>query len=1236
MSHWLRLCRRRSPSVFFALLISLAFIASAPARAQEPSETVSTSTIQGAVFDDDGAPVEGARISYTSQSGDTRGSTRSNKDGSYTTEVLAPGPYSVRADARDMLPAETTVTLSPGTPSKANFHLEWINPGPVRLESHYPGDAVDTEPINGRNYLTPGEFFPAVQPVDGALYGPAKNGVQSLSIGSNLGRTTHYDFDEIEEMDETNGAATMNLPAEGVREVTVSRVTPEFFQSLNAAGSVRVSTRSGAEYWHGDLFGILRDQSLGLAGFPDNSDYSRQQLGFGVGGAVIKDKAFLFLGGERFKQDGLLPANIAYPAPNGTALRDASLRENLLLARFDYNLGENTKLFLRLDYDNLNQIGPPNSLSMFRNQVDVPAVAFGLDWNRGNVSRSARVGFQKMVNSINPYLAASVVDPLAPFHIQLGSFSLGPSTAGPRQTLQRDLFGRYDSSTAFRVRHHLRYGGAVHRIWQGDYINPAIFGPSITSSNGLDTIGSIDGNPLLSGGATNPLNYPVGTFTIYNGLGNFSSQSAFNRSTGGHFDTRLEGYAGDSINVIPNLNLSFGLNYIYDTGRTDSDLAPIPCSAIDTTVVSSAPCTGASLILNQYGFFAPFSKGIYQPLGNRVNNPHNNLSPQVGLAWDPGHSGRTVIRASTGIFYDNFLLQNTYQDRINRLSTGQFNRSLTFCPTGSTLFPSGSVVNSVDGLDIASQICGQPIGATVTGTQGPVVVSTAIQDLQQQFQNAQSAVTSGPNVYSLAGSMANFGGLLAPTFRTPRVVHIAAGIERQMGIRSMFSIDYVRELGTQFPLGIDSNHVGDAGFLTDGANPNPGLNTYAAEINAVNATIAANPRTNGICPVANSSGGSSQAAVTCYLANVPTASIVDFARNGLDSSSAFCGPFPCSVLGKPQAAFGGINPAVGSNLMYFPAGRSAYQAIHATYHTSSALNPMRRVEKIDLALSYTLSRYRTNVSAPDGSGGDYSTLTPAEDYNRPHFRHLGSSGLDRTHQIVFTPTIETPHGPRISMLMLLASPIPLSAYIPQADGGGVPGEIFRSDVSGDGTVGDLLTGSFIGTTGKYTSSKIDQAIAYYNKNIAGQLTPAGRALAGIALMSPQQLLALGAYAPLVSSCYPPTPSCGLPGRPAEETWLKTIDLRLTWPFAIGERFKLEPSFSAFNVFNLANFGGPGGQLSGILNGAPGSALNNASSPGVCGSSAGFCTSRLDRVLPGSGTYANGAPRQMEFGLRVTF
>jgi hypothetical protein len=30
------------------------------------------------------------------------------------------------------------------------------------------------------------------------------------------------------------------------------------------------------------------------------------------------------------------------------------------------------------------------------------------------------------------------------------------------------------------------------------------------------------------------------------------------------------------------------------------------------------------------------------------------------------------------------------------------------------------------------------------------------------------------------------------------------------------------------------------------------------------------------------------------------------------------------------------------------------------------------------------------------------------------------------------------------------------------------------------------------------------------------------------------------------------------------------------------------------------------------------------------------TQRLDRVLPGSGTYALGAPRQLQIGLRITF
>jgi hypothetical protein len=1217
--------------------------ASTPQEAATPQETPTTGTIQGTVKDADGNPVEGARVLFRSKAEGTSSVTRSGKDGAFASEPLPPNEYLVRVEARNMLVAETHLAVKAGAAATAEFKLEAINPGPVRLESQLAGDLVDTLPINGRNSFDLARLEPGVQVVDGAILDAGKSGYQALSINSQLGRTMHYDFDEVEAMDETKGTVIANLPAEAVREVIVTRNLPEVFQSLNSAGSVRLTTRSGGDEWHGNLFGNFRDRRAGLTGFPSGDPkYSRQQYGFGVGGALIKDKAFLFVGGERSKQDGVLPFYQGFPfnlldTPDALGTRDAPFRENMLTARLDYNWSDNAKWFVRFSYDNANQLGPTDSWANLRNQINVPSGVFGLDWNRGRFAHSGRFGYQKMVNAINPVIGGDSPFPTAPFHMQLGSFETGPSIQGPRQTIQRDLFGRYDGSTPYRDYHTLRFGGAIHRISQGDFYAPRNFGPSVTSSNGVDVIAAINSNPALpplipddlKGAADNPLNYPVGTITIFNGLGNFSEHSAFNRSGGGHFDTRIELYAADTFKLYPNLTIFVGVNYVRDTGRTNSDIGSIPCSAINTTIVATPPCTDNTPILDQFGDI----KG----LGKRVNQPNWNFSPQAGIAWDPGRNGRTVIRAGGGMFFDNFLLQNAYQDRISRLSQGQYFRSLTLCPATTVLFPDGSPVSSVtaDGVNIAD-LCGQPIGGTVLGTDGPVVVADAIQHLQQQYLAAQSAVTGGPNVYSLADSLANFGGMLAPNFRTPRVVHMSGGIQRQLGEHSMFSIDYVREIGTQYPLGIDTNHVGDASHLDS-----------VAGLAAINATV-----TQAGCLPAGSAGSESQAAVQCYINAVPGASIVDFARNGLDSGNAFCGPFPCSVLGLPEPAFGGIHSTVvdpadptkvqhlGSNLMYFPTGRTKYVGVHATFRTSGD-RLARGIPHWDLAVSYSYSKYQSNVAAADGSGGDFSILSRAEDYIRPHVGHFGSSGLDRRNMFTFAPTLDLPHGPRLSIITQLASPLELSARLPQLDGGGVAGEIFRTDATGDGTVGDLLPGTKVGGLGGYSGSDLGKAIAFYNNNYAGRLTSAGNALiiqngTTPALFTSDQLSKLGALYPFVCAG-PSQPGCpAVPGNVAQATWLKTIDMRLSWPFRVGERVRIEPNVAAFNVFNFANFGGAGRQLNGVLDGSPGSSLNSASSPGTCGNSNAFCSSRLDRILPGSGNYGLGAPRQVEFGVKIIF
>ncbi len=100
------------------------------------------------------------------------------------------------------------------------------------------------------------------------------------------------------------------------------------------------------------------------------------------------------------------------------------------------------------------------------------------------------------------------------------------------------------------------------------------------------------------------------------------------------------------------------------------------------------------------------------------------------------------------------------------------------------------------------------------------------------------------------------------------------------------------------------------------------------------------------------------------------------------------------------------------------------------------------------------------------------------------------------------------------------------------------------------------------------------------------------------------------------------PSQGAPAGNASLAWLRTFDVTLSRPFKLGDRFVLEPSVSAFNVLNFANFDGSGNRLSGVLNGTPGS-LNGTT----------MTERATNRIGPGSGVFTLAAPRQIQFGLK---
>ncbi len=343
----------------------------------------------------------------------------------------------------------------------------------------------------------------------------------------------------------------------------------------------------------------------------------------------------------------------------------------------------------------------------------------------------------------------------------------------------------------------------INNLLSGDFYGLA---PQVGSDTGAAGVIFAASGPF-AGGASNPLNYPVESITLGNGISCLSEKSGFGSPCGGFSDTRMQAYAGDTLKLRPNLTLTIGVQYVRDTGRTDSDLAPIPCSAVAASYGTQAPCSGSDDLLSHFGGLSG--------LGGQVRQPDMNFAPQFGLAWDPGKSGRTVVRAGIGMYYDNNVFRNLVADRAARVANGQFNAQANDpCAShGVVIFP-GNLPTSAAGL------CGQAIGN----------VATAITDLQTAYQAATAALSSGsPNPSYLGQALNSQQGLLASNYQTPRSVQMNIGFQKQILQTTLFSVDYVRNVGTHYLIGYDTNHVGDAALL----------NTKAA-LNAINNTLAAN------------------------------------------------------------------------------------------------------------------------------------------------------------------------------------------------------------------------------------------------------------------------------------------------------------------------------------------------------------------------------------------------------------
>ena len=494
---------------------------------------------------------------------------------------------------------------------------------------------------------------------------------------------------------------------------------------------------------------------------------------------------------------------------------------------------------------------------------------------------------------------------------------------------------------------------------------------------GLFNFGGLSAGQLLTDASGNPITSVAGItipgFSPVQAYG-LGIPGAFIQGVGNPHDefnnTTVGAFIQDSWRLRSNLTMNYGVRY-------------------DVEFTPTFPA------INALAQTAQDALGITQG----IPRDSNNVAPRIGIAWDPWNDGKTVIRASYGIFYDHPLLALAFDSDVADGSQAPQVVAFPGAPGGCSLNASNIFQGfpGCTGAAYAQQVA--PLNY-VQGTQRFDPTPGA-----QSLFVGQQYLTAG---YPLV--LQPFGFPTSKDFQYAYSNQANLTYEHDMGHDMSIGVEYNFNGGRHLNRPINANPVRTDLLFKNYTRAANVINAILPTVSAVNPALAAQlkgqlaaPELIGICPALLAGAGLPFAQVQGLVAafgNFQPAALMSFFRPSginpsLTSAASPVAPCAATVPGLPNATDMLSEFKLGLGVpVPFSDMPANYANGTSTYHGFTANLKKRMSRNYEFLVSYTWSH------AIDDGTDLQSPLEPQNNFAPNADR--GNSTFDQRHRFVFS------------------------------------------------------------------------------------------------------------------------------------------------------------------------------------------------------------------------------------------